>query len=149
MLEQLKDRSFRVYYLAEWTDPISVTVEKSMSIQQLLERTFEGSEYNFFAMDSLSLVLVKDPTRAIAREKLVEEALDRNQKVETYQFGSQGNLDVKQVTLSGTVVDLKTEDPIPYVSIQPEMTPKPSTQMKMANSVLLWRLVPMYLPSGF
>lgn len=119
VLEQLKDRSFRVYYLAEWTDPISVTVEKSMSIQQLLERTFEGSDYNFFAMDSLSLVLVKDPTRAIAREKLVEEALDRNQKVESYQFGSQGNLDVRQVTLSGTVVDLKTEDPMPYVSIQP------------------------------
>ena len=114
-IQQLPD--YRIYYLSDWTDPIFVNVQKE-SLGDFLKRTFRTGNIGYFVMDEHTLVLVKDPSKEIMRNKLLEEANEKELRVDSYTFGDENSLNVQELQLKGKVVDLKTGDPIPYAAIQ-------------------------------
>ena len=118
IIQTFNTDSTRVFYLEKWVSPISVQVQAEETLDDLLSRCFKSSDFSYFLMDDETVVLVKDPTKAIVREKLVKEALRREEKIETYQFGEPGKVTAAQVTITGRVVDLKSEEPISFASIQ-------------------------------
>ena len=108
----------RVFFLPEWTDAFSVQVRDGVILDDLLSDSFQGSEYSYFLMDDQTLVIVKDPKQAILRKQLVEQAVQSNERVDSYQFGSEQTRKARTIKLTGKVVDLKSGDPIPFATIQ-------------------------------
>jgi hypothetical protein len=110
----------RFFFLPEWIEDIQVDNDYSgKTLEQVLNILFESKELRFILMYPDALVIIKDPSKAIMRKRAIETALREDSKIDKYRFGSPDQVQPdKTITISGRVIDIKTEEPLPYTNVQ-------------------------------
>ncbi|MEQ9306622.1 MAG: TonB-dependent receptor, partial [Marinoscillum sp.] len=119
-LRKIDDQpEWRVFFLPHWTNTLYLNEsDLGKSLDQILAKKFSGTDLDFVLMDSVTMVLVRDPSQAIRHQQAVRAAQVSNKKITQYRFGDRNGLTRDAITISGRVTDLKSEDPIPYATVQ-------------------------------
>ncbi len=116
LFEELeKKHPVRFYFLNEWIDNISFQQSyEGQTLADALNELFLGSDLNYVAFDERTIILVKDPTQAIQRQAVVNSAKRELKQINKVLIGSPSSSQKKsqKVTISGTVLDGKTKDPL-------------------------------------
>ncbi len=109
----------RFFFLDDWLDDLVLDERHSgRTLEEVLDQFFEGTQMSFILMDTRTLVVVKDPTQALRRKKILQSAIDDEKKVEQYIFGEPGRIRKSQPAIvSGRVVDTKTGEPMAFVTV--------------------------------
>ena len=120
LLESIeKEQEARFFYLPQWVEKI--TVQKNFNGQtlgQVLTTLFEGTDLEVIAMYPKVVVIIKDPSKDIQRREALISALMAGKKVESYQFGEEGDrLANDQLTIEGEVIDWTTGEALPYATV--------------------------------
>ncbi|MBA4058714.1 MAG: hypothetical protein C0490_28615, partial [Marivirga sp.] len=114
-----KEHQVRFYFLQEWIEQL--TFKESFSGQTLreaLDELLRGSDLNYVEINPYVITFVKDPTHAIQHNTMINVALRARKKIDKVIIGTFSNLDAnRQVTLSGTVVDTKSKNPLIGASV--------------------------------
>lgn len=109
----------RFFFLQEWIGKI--TVQKNFAGKKLgeaLSELFEGTDLNVVSMYPKVVVIIKDPTKDIKRREALISALMAGKKVESYQFGEEGDQPPgTQLTIQGEVIDWTTGEALPYATV--------------------------------
>lgn len=116
-LSNLKGVHF--YYIPEWIEKIQVTENViGMPLGNALNELFLSTELSYASINSNTIVLLKDPTQALERNKVIGEAVREKRKVEKIVIGNSGKSGAKQqVTISGKITDEKSREPLVGVSV--------------------------------
>jgi len=116
LFEELeKKHPVRFYFLNEWIENISFQQSyEGQTLADVLSELFLGSDLNYVAFDEHTIILVKDPTQAIQRQAAVNSAKRELKQINKVLIGSASSTQKKsqKVTISGTVLDGKTKDPL-------------------------------------
>ncbi len=107
------------YYLPEWIASMKILkTHEGMSLEEVLETLFHGTELTFMEWDNHSIVLVKDPTASLKKREILEKAFSEQKIVEQVQLGKTGTeSNRKNANLTGRIFDGKNTSPLPGVSI--------------------------------
>lgn len=116
-LSNLKGVHF--YYIPEWIDKIQITENViGMPLGNALNELFLSTELSYASINSNTIVLLKDPTQALERNKVIGEAVREKRKVEKIVIGNSGKSGAtQQVTISGKITDEKSREPLVGVSV--------------------------------
>ena len=113
------DSLYRIFYLPEWLIGYYIyPSDNDRRLDRVLKERFEGSELDYVLMDSNTLVIVKDPTRALQRKQVIQSAIFLGKKIDAYTFGEITSARKESVRITGRVTDLQTLEPIPFLTIQ-------------------------------
>ncbi len=114
-----KTRTVRFYFIEDWISQITFKEGNSgLTLREALYDLFLGTDINYVEVNSNTIVLVKDPTQALQRNTIINAAVRGQKKIEKLVIGSKDKSVTKQrVTLSGTVTEAKSRDPLVGVSV--------------------------------
>lgn len=108
------------YYLPEWIRPISFQQSfEGQTLENALNNILRGTDLSFFNMYPNVIVFIKDPAQVLLRRKVIETATRQQKSIDKYVFGEMGNSRINGLILiKGTIIDAKTKEPLPSVTIQ-------------------------------
>lgn len=121
VLQELEATSnIRFYYLSEWLVNIKIPEDYAgATLDETLQELFLGTEISYAELNANTVVFLKDPAQSLERTRLIQTATREQKKVERLVIGDPNKPDVRQrVTLSGTVLDGKTNEPLIGASVQ-------------------------------
>lgn len=105
---------YKFYYLDEWIDGIKITKDYSgKSVSEALTSILAGNNINFYFMYDYAIVLMKDPTNDILREKFLQNI----DTIETVVIGSPGQSSQTNVTLKGKIMEESSGEPLAGATI--------------------------------
>jgi hypothetical protein len=120
-LEELEQQqSIRIYYLEEWLTGYEIRKEdEGKKLSEVLYNMFLGSKLNYIELNAFTLVIVMDPEQELLRNSLLNQAIREQKKVDKVIVGNKTvSSSNRKVLLTGTVIDSKTKQPLPGVSVQ-------------------------------
>ena len=119
LLELEKTHPVHFYFLDDWIDQL--TFKESFAGSTLREALYElflSTDLNYIEINANTLVLVKDPTQALQRNRIINAAVRGQKKIDKLVIGGDKKSVAKQrVTLSGSVIDGKSKDPMVGVTV--------------------------------
>jgi hypothetical protein len=121
VLEEIEaSENAHFYFLSDWIGSFSFEQSfKGKTLEDALGFFFRGTDLNYINLYSHALIIVKDPEQALLRKIALESAQKPDQIVDQYKFGEMGKAnDTKKVIVSGHVLDAKTDETMPFASIQ-------------------------------
>jgi hypothetical protein len=93
--------------LNDWIQSIFVPSHyQNQTIAEALTSLFQGTELKYILMDHYTIVVVKDPANLLLHKEAREKVIDKNP------------VNAGIVEISGIVFDAKTDEPMPFASIQ-------------------------------
>ncbi len=121
LLKEIGKKNHALFYFRnEWID--SITIKKSYQSQTLADvfsDLFENTDLSYLEMYPQVVVLLKDPTQALLRKKLLVKATIQQKKIVPIQIGKIQNQQKNQaLKLSGQILDKETGEPLPNTTIQ-------------------------------
>ena len=130
-----KTKNARFYFAREWIAPIKFNKDyRGQSLEFALTDVFLGTDLNFVAMYPSAVVIIKDPTQALLRKSALQSAIESKKRIITFTFGAPGGaVDGKPVTISGTVIDGKTKEPMRGATIRLGDTTQGTTTDEMGR----------------
>lgn len=136
------DEKNRYFFLNDWlTGYYLRSTDNGRRLDRILEEKLQGSELSYVLMDYNTMVVIKDPSRALERRKVLLDAMQQGKQVDAYVFGDELSDRKAIITIRGRVTDIQSEEPIPFVTIQING----STQGTVSDSDGYYRL---QLPPG-
>lgn len=114
-----KEYSAKFYFLPKWLESIKLSAEdKGESLQTVLERHFMHTDYAYVKMYPNVIVIIKDPSGAIARKETLETAINHNKKVDRLIIKKSDTLKPDRfVQITGHISDSDSDEPIPMAYI--------------------------------
>jgi hypothetical protein len=114
-----KTHAVKFFFLPEWiTSFIIGQSYKDRSLEYLLDDVFRGTDIEYQVVSDYAVILVKDPSRALLRDRLLQTATRERKRIESKIIGDpsaqEGSGDV---TLRGVVTDLKNESTLAGASV--------------------------------
>lgn len=115
-----EENDAKIFFLNDWLKNLTFkTNQIGNTLGAALDQTFIGTDLTFLKMYSNTLVIIKDPTQALLRRSTLEQAKKEGQKITAIKLGEENQINSGQkVTISGTVVDWNTNEPLPFATIQ-------------------------------
>jgi hypothetical protein len=109
-----------IYYLEEWLQGLSFNSNQiGSTLGNALDQVFANTDLTFLSMYDNTLVILKDPTQALLRRQVLEQAIKEGKKIEAVKVGERMVFNVSEnVTLQGQIVDWNTNEPLPFAGIQ-------------------------------
>jgi outer membrane cobalamin receptor len=97
-----------VFYRQEWIDMFDVHESfDGYTLRGMLDELFKETGISYVLMFDYALVITKDPSPAIKREALINDAIIRRKKVEQKTIGSKSRYNPgEKIVLSGVITDL-------------------------------------------
>ncbi len=116
-LEKINQVKF--YFLEDWISDVTFKESfEGITLREALTTLFLGSDLNFIEAGPTAIVLVKDPTLALQRTDIINVAKREQKKINKLTIGTFVKSSApKTVTLSGTIKEGKTKDPMVGVSV--------------------------------
>lgn len=114
-----RDGGNRYFFLDNWLSGYYLrSTDNGRRLDRILQEKFVGSELSYVLMDPHTLVVIKDPTKALQRKRVLLAAMQEGKKVDSYTFGSESSNRKESVTIKGRVTDIQSSEPIPFLTIQ-------------------------------
>lgn len=119
LLKEIEQKNgARFYFLPEWLAQITVQESyKGQTLSDLLADLFAGTDLRYFPMYPHAIVIIKDPTQPLLRQSAIQAATRQQKKVEPRAVGDPQKSKKGNVTITGTVIDSKTRQPLPRTSV--------------------------------
>lgn len=118
VLESIPRDTFRLFYNAEWVAPVMIESEfHNATLRELLDHCLMGTDLSYIVMYPDALVILKDPEQAIARSRAIELAYQQKKEIEAHKIGTVGATQATRVTISGTVTDAKSQEPLANANV--------------------------------
>ncbi len=119
----------RFYFLPQWIDAIAINDSHSgKTLGETLDQLFAGTNLAYISLYPEVIVIVRDASQAIAHREAMQRALRERRKVEQRVIGDARDIVKGQrVTITGTVIDSKTREPMPGANIRISDTQTGST----------------------
>jgi len=120
LLQEIEQQeSAKFFYLEEWVENITISQDyKGKKLSEVLTELFKGTSIDFIAMYPKVVVIIKDPSKDIQRRDALIQALMAGKKVETYEFGKEGDVPPDQdITIEGEIIDWTTGEALPYATV--------------------------------
>lgn len=111
----------KFYFNREWLKTIVFQENyPGKKLSEVLDLVFAGTDLTYLSPYPQVVVILHDPTQAILHRQALLKAVSERKKVEQMTFGRAGAGASKgtKVTLSGTVIDAKTDSPLPGANIR-------------------------------
>lgn len=104
----------KFFYLPEWIANTKVTENyKDKALQYLLDDAFSGTDIQVQVVSGYAIVLVKDPSLVLLRDRLLETASKERKRIQSVVIGDPSNGVLSgDVTLQGLITDIKSKDPL-------------------------------------
>lgn len=113
------DSQNRYFFLDEWLSGYYLgPTDNGRRLDRVLLEKFEGSELSYVLMDDHTLVVIKDPSKALERKKILLAAMQRGKQVDSFVFGDELSDRKESIAIKGRVTDLQSLEPIPFLTIQ-------------------------------
>ncbi len=114
-----KQYPIRFYFIDNWIDKIVFKKNfEDKTLRDGLSELFEGTDLAWVEINKHMVVLIKDPSQALRRSKIVNTAVQEQKKIDRLIIGKpEGQQPTRQVTLMGRVVDAKMNLAMPGVSV--------------------------------
>ncbi|MEK6782994.1 MAG: carboxypeptidase-like regulatory domain-containing protein [Bacteroidota bacterium] len=114
-----KTNQVRFYFLEDWVSEISIKDSfQGSTLREVLTTLFLGSDLNFIEASPYAVIIVKDPTLALQRNTIISTAKREQKKVNKLIIGTFVRSNApKTATLSGTIIESKSKDPMVGASI--------------------------------
>lgn len=109
-----------IFFLEEWLQNLSFNPDQiGNSLGAALDQLFTGSDLTFLTMGPNTLVILKDPTQALIRRQILEQAIKDGKRIEAVKLGAQKAFNAQlNITLKGQIVDWNTSEPLSFAGIQ-------------------------------
>jgi hypothetical protein len=119
VLQEFENKNpVRFYFLSDWISTIAFAEGfEGKTLRTGLTDLFLGTDLNFIELDSHTIVIVKDPTMVLQYNNTLNVATKEQKKIEKVTLGTPGGSTRKTVTLSGKVLDSKTDGPMIGVGV--------------------------------
>jgi hypothetical protein len=121
VFEQIERKTqVRFFFLNEWIQSIVVpSYFQNQTLAEALTSLFQGTELKYILMDDYTIVIVKDPANLLLHKEALEKVIDKKKPITQRYFGDKQNPDIAgMVEISGIVFDAKTDEPMPFATIQ-------------------------------
>jgi hypothetical protein len=110
----------RFYFNKEWIE--SIVIQDSYpgkTLAEVLDVLFAGTDLTYLSPYPQVVIILHDPTQAIVHRQALLKAVSERKKIERMTFGRSGKgLAKGKITVSGTVIDLKTDLPLAGANIR-------------------------------
>ncbi|MCS6973188.1 MAG: TonB-dependent receptor [Cyclobacteriaceae bacterium] len=115
-----QEGKIKFFYNPDWV--VHLYIEQpyeNMPVGRILEQILTDSDIRYFPLADYGIILVKDPTIAMVRAKLLEEATARKRSVQRVVIGNPVEYRTgKKVQLEGRLTDDKTGFPVKNATIE-------------------------------
>ena len=104
----------KFFYLPEWIANVKVNQSyKGKTLQYLLDDAVSGTDIQVQVVSGYAIVLVKDPSLVLLRDRLLETATKERKRIQSVVIGDPANGALSgNVTLQGLITDIKSKDPL-------------------------------------
>lgn len=118
----------RIYFLENWLTGFYLRpADNGRRMDRVLNEHFAGTDLDYVLMDDMTLVIIKDPSRALERKQVLQSAYNIGKQIESFVFGDEFSDRPKEVMVKGRVTDLQSMEPIPFLTIQVNGTSRGTT----------------------
>jgi hypothetical protein len=111
----------KFYFLTGWIDNIFVEQSfKGKSIRELLDVSFGGTDLSYVVMNEHAIVIVKDPTAAMKRADMINNAIRERKTINRMTFGEPAKATARKtqrVTFRGRLTDKETGNALTGASV--------------------------------
>lgn len=130
-----KKENAHFYFIPEWIQSVTFLQNYTgQTLGEVLDTFFLGTDLNYVSVYPQVVVIIKDPSQALLRNKAIENAVREKKKIERLVFGEPGSLKKgQQITISGNVIDAKTSEPLAQTSIRVSDTQYGTTTDQLGN----------------
>ncbi|MEQ9413479.1 MAG: TonB-dependent receptor, partial [Cyclobacteriaceae bacterium] len=113
-----KSDPIKFFYLPDWITNTKIEQDYSgKTLEYFLEDIFRSTTIEFQVVSDYAIILIKDPSQSILRDRLLNTAGKERKKIETIIIGNPSSGRVGKVTLKGGVTDEKSKDPLVGASV--------------------------------
>ncbi|MBX2941395.1 MAG: TonB-dependent receptor [Cyclobacteriaceae bacterium] len=113
-----KSDPIKFFYLPDWISNTKITQDYSgKTLEYFLEDIFRGTDIEFQLINNYAIILIKDPSQSILRDRLLTTATRERKKIESIVIGDPSQRKAGEVALIGKVSDTKSKDPLVGASV--------------------------------
>lgn len=119
LLESLeKSHAVRFFFLPQWIESITINQSyEGRTVEYLLDDVFRGTSIEYQLISDYGVIIVKDPSQALLRDRLLQTATREKKKVEKISIGDPAGGKNGEVVLRGMVMDVKNDAPLVGASV--------------------------------
>ncbi|MCK6617034.1 MAG: TonB-dependent receptor [Cyclobacteriaceae bacterium] len=105
-----REMGVRFFYEPAWVEYLNIDrAYTKLPVSRILDQVLEGSDITYTALSDYGIILVKDPTKEIERQRLLAKAVAERKKVEQLVIGNPADYHPdKKLVLRGIVTDEKS-----------------------------------------
>lgn len=108
----------KFFYRPEWLAHTTIEQDyNGKTLEYFLEDIFRGTDMEFQVVGNYAIILIKDPSQSILRDRLLTTATRERKKIEALTIGSPAGGTKGEVRLRGKVTDTKSKDPLVGASV--------------------------------
>ncbi|MFN3840992.1 MAG: TonB-dependent receptor [Cyclobacteriaceae bacterium] len=114
-----QETGVKFFYEPIWVEYLTInSAYTNLPLSRILDQVLEGSDITYTALGDYGIILVKDPTREIERQRLLTKAVAERKKVEQLLLGDPADYHPdKKLILRGVVTDEKTSSPVRQATV--------------------------------
>lgn len=113
-----KTHAIKFFYLPEWIADTKIAESyNDQTLEYFLDDIFRGTDMEYQLVSNYAIILVKDPSQSILRDRLLNTATQERKKIESIVIGNSAEAQVAEVVLQGLVIDAKGKAPLVGASV--------------------------------
>lgn len=114
-----RESGVRFFYEPSWVAYLSINrAYTSLPLSRILDQVLEGSDITYTPLNEYGIILIKDPSREIERQRLLTKAVAERKKIEQLLIGNPTDFHPdKKLVLRGMVTDEKTNMPVKNATV--------------------------------
>jgi len=108
----------KFFYLPEWIADTRLENDyNDKSLEYFLEDVFRSRNFEYQIVSNYAIVLIKDPSQSILRDRLLVTATKERKKIQSLMIGDPSLPQPKELTIKGVVKDVKGREPLVGASV--------------------------------
>ncbi len=107
----------KFFFRKSWIEHIKIdSIGSNMTLRSILQKVLHGTEIDFKLIQNYYLILIKDPTHQIEKDRILAEATDKGKIIKRIVVGAWTSRKLTTV-FKGKIIDFKNQTPLEGVTI--------------------------------
>jgi hypothetical protein len=114
-----QETGVRFFYETSWIEYLIINrAYAQLPLSKVLDQVLQGSDITYAPLSDYGIILIKDPTKEIERQRLLTKAVAEQKKIEQLLIGNPADYHPdKKLTLRGVVTDEKSSMPVKNATV--------------------------------